>query len=127
MQDTTINTHEKGESVHLQTACHVRSHVCLEHYGGALSMVEVGIMMLIKTPPPTALSVVAVFMYIPCPLFPCSFLLRLCQHQLCMKERESFATTLGEDETFSSSLGKSLGGETKCLVQNHPFPRLKLS
>ncbi len=35
----------------------------------------------------------------------------LWRHQLCIRERESLATTLSEDETLLSSLGKSLGGE----------------
>eukprot|EP00752_Nemacystus_decipiens_P012799 g11334.t1 len=36
--------------------------------------------------------------------------------ELCVKERESFATTLGEDETFSSSLGMSLGANKRIAL-----------
>lgn len=49
----------------------------------------------------------------------CLFVFLLAVAQLCIKEREGFATDLANDESLMSSMGKTLGGDSVAAVPRH--------
>lgn len=52
------------------------------------------------------------------------FVFVFCFSQLCIRERESFATDLEQDEASISSLGKSFGGDLHiCFSSLPPLPK----